>query len=107
MFILIRPLLMKRISIWLLATSLLVLAVYEIDSYGLLRRQYRARITASPPMLFVSALRGVRRRVLLPDGSTVWLNAASTLAYPADIASSERSVELSGEAFFDVRSKPA
>jgi len=39
----------------------------------------------------------------LPDGTNVWLNAASTLKYPTSFSSlKERRVELSGEAYFEV-----
>lgn len=38
--------------------------------------------------------------VLLPDGSAVWLNAHSRLAYRSNFR--ERIVELEGEAFFDI-----
>jgi transmembrane sensor len=41
------------------------------------------------------------RQVQLPDGSTVWLNAASTLKYVSDF-SNHRQLKLDGEAFFDV-----
>jgi ferric-dicitrate binding protein FerR (iron transport regulator) len=44
---------------------------------------------------------GQRARITLPDGSTVWLNAGSTLYYPSVFAD-ERRVSLTGEAFFDV-----
>jgi ferric-dicitrate binding protein FerR (iron transport regulator) len=44
---------------------------------------------------------GQRARITLPDGSTVWLNAGSTLRYPS-VFTGERKVHLAGEAFFDV-----
>lgn len=42
-------------------------------------------------------------KIHLPDGTNVWLNAASTLRYPTSFTSlKERKVELSGEAYFEV-----
>jgi len=40
--------------------------------------------------------------VALPDGTRVWLNAASSLKYPLHFTNSERLVELNGEAYFEV-----
>ena len=51
----------------------------------------------------MNVARGERaQQLVLPDGSKVWLNSASTLKYPAKFDGPERVVELSGEAFFDV-----
>ena len=49
---------------------------------------------------------GKREQVMLPDGSTVWLNSGSTLIYPSTFTSSERGVYLMGEGFFDVTKNP-
>lgn len=52
----------------------------------------------------VTVPRGMRKQIALPDGTTVWLNADSRLAYPASLysADGQRKVELEGEACFDV-----
>lgn len=46
---------------------------------------------------------GGQYQVNLPDGTKVWLNAASSLKFPASFARlKEREVQLSGEAYFEV-----
>lgn len=41
-------------------------------------------------------------QLVLPDGTRVWLNAASSLRYPTVFAGKERRVEVTGEAYFEV-----
>ena len=50
----------------------------------------------------ISTPRGGQYQLNLPDGSKVWLNAASSLKYPTAFTGSERTVELIGEAYFEV-----
>jgi ferric-dicitrate binding protein FerR (iron transport regulator) len=55
------------------------------------------------PFNTVSTPRGGQFQIELPDGSTVWLNATSSLRFPtAFIKGKERKVELTGEAYFEV-----
>lgn len=51
----------------------------------------------------LSTPKGGQYQVTLPDGTQVWLNAASTLRYPSRFLEDARVVELDGEAYFDVR----
>lgn len=46
--------------------------------------------------------RGGQYQLVLQDGSKVWLNSESRLRYPVQFSGKERSVELEGEAYFEV-----
>lgn len=50
----------------------------------------------------VETLPGQRSFLKLPDGTSVWLNSATKLTYPATFSRNSREVKLDGEAFFDV-----
>lgn len=50
---------------------------------------------------------GMKYQLRLPDGTHVWLNAQTTIKYPALFAAAERMVELDGEAYFEVKEKAA
>ncbi|MEO6000379.1 MAG: FecR family protein [Chitinophagaceae bacterium] len=50
----------------------------------------------------IATPRGGQFQVVLPDGSHVWLNAASSLRFPTSFTGKERRVEITGEAYFEV-----
>jgi len=45
---------------------------------------------------------GGQYKIVLPDGTKAWLNAASSLRYPVRFTGKERRVEITGEAYFEV-----
>lgn len=55
----------------------------------------------------LSTPRGGQYRIVLPDGTKVWLNAESSLTYPMKFDGDKRVVSLVGEAFFDVAKNKA
>ncbi|MET3879504.1 FecR domain-containing protein [Chitinophaga sp. OAE865] len=66
---------------------------------------YNSRNNAASASLVyntVATPRGRQFRVILPDGTAVWLNAASSLRYPVTFPEEERNVTVTGEAYFEV-----
>ncbi|WP_184550075.1 FecR family protein [Mucilaginibacter sp. FT3.2] len=57
---------------------------------------------AKPLFNTITTPNGGQYEVILPDGSKVWLNAASSIKFPTQFAANERLVELTGEAYFEV-----
>lgn len=65
------------------------------------------RYGGRPDMFTMEVPYGETRTFLLPDSSEVWLNAGSTLRYPAKFSGTQRQVTLeNGQAFFDIRPNP-
>lgn len=65
--------------------------------------------TNGPERLALTGLENPGRQpksFLLPDGSTVWLNGHSKVAYASDFNFKDRKVKMEGEAFFDVKAMP-
>jgi ferric-dicitrate binding protein FerR (iron transport regulator) len=62
-----------------------------------------ATTDASSTFKIVSTSASKQMELVLPDGSHVWLNGGSSIRYPASFSDKERSVELTGEAWFDVQ----
>ena len=50
----------------------------------------------------LSTPKGRIYKLLLPDGSKVWLNAASSITFPTVFTGLQRSVEITGEVYFEV-----
>lgn len=53
----------------------------------------------------VTTPRGGQYQVILPDGSHVWLNAASSIRFPTAFSSQARKVGITGEVYFEVAKK--
>ena len=78
---------------WVMAASLLVLmglsCFFYLSSAKSTIKQYATRS-------------GEHARIVLSDGTQIWLNAGSLVKYPIEFKGDTREVYLTGEAFFDV-----
>ncbi|MBO9634545.1 MAG: DUF4974 domain-containing protein [Chitinophagaceae bacterium] len=63
---------------------------------------YDASAAAEAKYNKMTTPRGRQFRMQLPDGSRVWLNAASSITYPTAFTGKERTVFITGEAYFEV-----
>jgi ferric-dicitrate binding protein FerR (iron transport regulator) len=86
---------------WLKAAAIFLLLA---GSAWLLTLNFRQQQAPAPAQLASKHNnKGDRSRIMLTDGSVVWLNADSELKYPESFdGSKERKVFLTGEAFFEV-----
>ena len=75
-----------------------------IKKGGMIMYDVSASFKPGAPVVYntLSTPKGGQYQVVLPDGSKVWLNAASSLRFPSAFTGSSREVELTGEGYFEV-----
>lgn len=71
--------------------------VYQADATG---QEQAVQNTVTTP-------KGGQYKIILPDGTNVWLNAASSITYPTVFKGAEREVTLNGEGYFEVTKNKA
>ena len=86
-------------SQWLKIAAVLLLPALVVGIYYLIRHQPEEQAITYEEK---TNQRGQKSKISLPDGTVVWLNAASRLRYVRDFFDGRREVVLEGEAFFDV-----
>lgn len=71
------------------------------------REQAPDSVPTPPEQIQIEIPKGGEYRLRLSDGTTVWLNSETVIAYPSEFVGEDRAVTLSGEAFFDVAHDPS
>lgn len=99
---LVRPSLKRKaftISPWIYVAAMVVIVFF----CGTIAFQSGKRVLQNQlTQITVEAPYGSKTKLYLPDGTLVWLNAGSKMSYAQDFGINERSLSLSGEAYFEV-----
>ena len=91
------------ISPWMYAAAMVVIVFFcGTIAFQSGKRVLRNQLT----QITVEAPYGSKTKLYLPDGTLVWLNADSRMSYAQDFGINERSLNLSGEAYFEVSKDP-
>lgn len=89
-------------KIWQQVAAACIIVVLSLVNYNMSHKQKQL----STQNFTVSAEKGQRAFVTLPDSTKVWLNSDTRICYPADYGMKERNVSLVGEAYFEVAKNP-
>jgi len=77
-------------------------SISKTDSGKLVYQPMRGAATAELIYNTLATPRGGQYQLTLPDGTRVWLNAASSIRYPAAFTKETREVFITGEAYFEI-----
>lgn len=76
--------------------------VLKLNGQIAYRNTYSKGINEKPVYNTITTARGNQYQLVLTDGTKVWLNAASSIRFPAAFTNHQRSIEITGEAYFEV-----
>lgn len=90
----------NRFFLLKVAASILILAATLFSIYYFIQQDTEKSVEVR--WMLKQNPAGQKSKIFLPDGSVVWLNAASTLQYAENFSDSNRYITLKGEAYFEV-----
>ncbi|MCE5175652.1 MAG: FecR domain-containing protein [Bacteroidales bacterium] len=91
-----------RLNKWIRVAALFILPI--LTAAGMYF--YMSKNGSASAPLIIAVERGQKANITLPDGSKAWLNSQSKLTYSADFNKEKRTLQLDGEAYFEVAHNP-
>ncbi|MCK7509020.1 MAG: FecR family protein [Desulfobacterales bacterium] len=61
------------------------------------------KINTNKGLISYTSPEGLRTKVNLPDGSTIWLQPNSEIKYPKEFSKEKREIYFTGQAYFDIK----
>lgn len=103
-----RRIVSQTIHIYYKAAAVLLLPLLSVAIMYFYNVQFEDTRKSTNKTLYseITAPMGSRIKMGLPDGSQVWLNHGSKLRYPQNFGEKSREVDLTGEAYFNVKENP-
>ena len=86
--------------VWQAAAIILLPLLIASTSFFYVRNHQLEKYFAK--QMYITVQSGERAHLTLPDGTTVRMNAASSITYPTNFGFQNREISLTGEAFFTV-----
>lgn len=84
--------------LWVRAAAVLLLVILT----GILGKSYLDKKQTDKQLCELCVPYGEKKQLDLSDGSKIWLNAGTKLRYPRKFSGENRSIEIDGEAYFEV-----
>lgn len=97
----------KRKKYLLRGILIISLSIILVSFFLLYGNNPKKEIASAPLTNEVVTRNGSKTNLVLPDGTTVYLNSGSKITYNKDYGTHSREVSLTGEAYFDVVKNPA
>lgn len=93
--------------IYKVVAVIMIFITVPLVEYKLLRDSFRNQPVVENGKEIRESLPGQKTRINLPDGSVAWLNGATSISYSVNFNDSARTIEMSGEGFFEVMKDPS
>jgi transmembrane sensor len=89
----------RRLAYWSkFSAAALIVCVGLFGVYRYVANNQKAEVYVE-----LNVPKGTTRKMILPDGSTVWLNSGTKITYSKEFGRTNRTIFLIGEAYFDIK----